>query len=297
MIFKKLQILFFLIIIFSLDIKSQDINEFYFETNRARKLGNAGKLDSAITVYENAFKKVNYVFNSYLRDIKELAELNNDEERVKKYTQQIKKQENGTNPRLRAIIDSLIIVDQQVRTGKLARKARYAQKCDCLPKCNKQSRRYKKSKKASDNWAKIDSLNTYYLLSLFNKYGFIGEELVGEEGFVHVSSMLLHYDQDTNNTVLEPILNKAYREGRIEPYELAMILDRHLGGKYTIQKYWCWPYIGKEKLQFTEEDIPEIIKLRESIGLYDLDIKQERAKFSIYTIFYGRLWVLVNTYK
>ena len=94
----------FLLTILSFNIKSQNINEFYFEANTARKLAKEGKIDSAITTYENAFKKVDYVFIRYLERVKELAHLNNDKERVRKYTAQIKKQFEGTNPQLRRTV-------------------------------------------------------------------------------------------------------------------------------------------------------------------------------------------------
>lgn len=290
-------LILFLLFFFALQIKAQNINEFYFEANTARKLANAGKIDSAIATYENAFKKVDYVFITYLEKVKRLAELNNDTIRVEKYTRQIIEQSKGTNPKLKAIIDSLIIVDQKVRTGKSSRKSRYYAKCIYKKRnCNVNSKRYKESKKWYDNWEKTDSLNTDYLLKLFKQYGFIGEELVGVDRYIDVWVILLHYDRDTNNTVLEPILEKAREEGKILPDEMAMIIDRHLGNKYTIQKYWTWPCIEKEKLQFTEADIPKIIKLRESIGIYDLWVKQEVYK-GIYTLLYGKMWKLVNYYK
>ena len=277
-----------LLLTLSIEVKTQNINEFYFEVNMARKLARDGKTDSAIASYENAFKKVDYVQITYLKKVLNLAKLNEDEARINKYTQQIKKQTKGTSPKLMAIVDSLIIVDQKVRTGKSARKSRYAAKCDYKNKGNRVSKRYKKSKKAMENWLKTDSLNTHYLLTLFKKHGFFGEELVGRKRYVEVIVMLYHYDQDTNNTILEPVLEKARKQGRIGLSDYAEILDRHLGGKYTIQKYWMWPYVGKEKLQFSEADIPKIIKLRESIGVYDLGLRQEKIK-------YGN-WRLINYY-
>ena len=278
-----------LLVTLSIEIKAQDINEFYYEVNTARKLALDGKTDSAITTYENAFKKVDYVQITYLKKVLNLAKLNEDEVRIEKYTQQTKKQAEGTNPKLMAIVDSLIIVDQKIRTGKSARKSRYAAKCDYKKKGNAASKRYKKSKISLDNWMKTDSTNTHCLLEIFKQHGFLGEELVGRTRYVEVIVMLYHYDQDTNNAILEPVLEKARKEGRIGLFDYAEILDRHLGGKYTIQKYWMWPYVGKEKLQFSEADIPQIIKLRESVGVYDLGLRQEKIR-------HGN-WRLLNYYK
>lgn len=292
------QILIVLLLFFlTQQIKSQNINEFYFEANTARKLANAGKIDSAIATYENSFRKVDYVFIRYLKRVKRLAELSNDEERVRKYTQQIKKQSKGTNPKLKAIIDSLNILDQEIRKGKSYRKSRYYAKCIYKKRnCNVTSKKYIESKKWFDNWENIDSLNTHFLLNLFTQYGFIGEELLGVQSYPNLFAILLHYDRDTTNAVLEPILEKARKEGEIEPYDMGMILDRHLGDKYTIQKYWLWPCIEKDRLQFTEADIPKIIKLRESIGIYDLYLKQEEYK-GIYRLISKDRWRLINYYK
>ena len=282
-------VVIFLLIIFALNIKAQNINGFYFEINTGRDFVQDGKIDSAITTYENAFKRVNYVQIIYLKRILNLAKLNEDEERIKKYSQQIEKQSVGTNLQLKAIIDSLIVVDQKVRTGKSAQKARYASKCDYYQNCNKESKRYKKSKIAFDNWRKTDSLNTHYLLTLFKKHGYFGEELVGTSRATKVFTMLLHYDADTNNTILGPVLEKARREGKIGLMRFAMIQDRHLGGEYTIQKYWFWPYLGKKKLQFSEADIPQIMKLRESVGIYGSTLRQEEYKKGH--------WKLISDYK
>jgi hypothetical protein len=293
---KQVSVVFILFILSSC-IKSQNINDFYFEANIARKLSKDGKTDSAITVYENAFKRIDYVHISYLKKLLSLAKLNEDEARIKKYSQQIKNQSEGTNPKLKDIIDSLIIVDQKVRKGNSYRKSRFAAKCDYKKKCNKESNRYKKSKIALNNWMDTDSLNTHFLLNLFNQYGFLGEEIVGSERASLVFVMLLHYDQDTNNIVLEPILEKARKKGKIELFRYAMILDRHLGGKYTIQKFWIWPYVGKAKLEFSEDDIPGIIQLRESIGIYDLGLRQEEQIQGFNKLIRKKLWRLINYYK
>jgi hypothetical protein len=202
---------------------------------------------------------------------------------------------NGNNEFLNRKIDSILKVDQSIRKGKSARNSRYAAKFHYKGKGNNTSRRYRKSKIALDKWKKTDSLNTFFLLKLFDKYGFLGEELVGYKNYNSVITILLHFDFDTTNKILEPYLEIARKEGKIQLNHFAIIQDRHLGGKYNIQKYWMWGYVDKEKLKFSESDIPNIIKLRESIGIYDLKIKQVPYK-GIYSIFSGPLWELKNYY-
>ena len=227
-----------LVVFFIFQIKAQNLNKYYFELNVAYNLAKAGKVDSAIATYEDAFRKLDYVQIRYLQKVLELAKLKKDKARIKKYSQQIKKQNRGTNPYLIAIIDSLIKEDQKVRKGKFYRKSKYMWKCDKDPNCNKQSEKYIDSKKYNNNWKRIDSSNVYFLLNLFKRYGFIGEEQVGFYKYGDVIKILTHFDYDTNNAVLEPVLRKALNEGKIWPIHFTQILDRHLGGKYTIQKYW-----------------------------------------------------------
>ena len=274
-----------LVVFFIFQIKAQNLNKYYFEFNVAYNLAKAGKVDSAIATYEDAFRKLDYVQIRYLQKVLELAKLKKDKARIKKYSQQIKKQNRGTNPYLIAIIDSLIKEDQKVRKGKFYRKSKYMWKCDKDPNCNKQSEKYIDSKKYNNNWKRIDSSNVYFLLNLFKRYGFIGEEQVGLYKYGDVITILIHFDRDTSNTILEPILRKALKEGEIYPIDFTAILDRHLGGKYTIQKYWTWPDLNKKKYPFTEADIPKIIKLRESVGIYGSSLRQEKR---------GKYWIIRN---
>ena len=130
---------------------------------------------------------------------------------------------------------------------------------------------------------------------IFEKHGFIGEELVGFWGYNMVIVILLHFDADTSNTVLEPVLTKALNEGKIRPIDFAQILDRHLSGDYTKQKYWLWPDANKEKYAFTENEIPQILKLRESIGIYGSTLKLEKNWLLI--IIYILIQKLVLVYK
>ena len=125
-------------------------------------------------------------------------------------------------------------------------------------------------------------------MKLIDKYGYLGEELIGKHSFeVHI--MLLHFDSDTNNRILLPILNKALEDGLIIPNEYALILDRHSFFQNNNQKYWMWPCSSKiKKLPFSESDLPKIKKNRQSIGVYGSEFWQEKK---------SSYWVLNNTYN
>jgi len=284
--YRKLsKILIVLSIIATTHLNAQNINSFYYEISIADNLAKSGEVDKAIITYENAFKMVDYVRIRYLNKVLKLAKENNDVERVLNYSERIKNQQKGNNPQLIAVIDSLIQEDQKVRTNRSSKRWRYMAKCDANPNCSKSSKKYIKSKLAADNWKRTDSLNIYTLLNLFEQHGFIGEELVGPEKAGSVLILLLHFDTDTDNSVLEPVLKRALNEGKIEPIWYTMILDRHLGGDLAKQIYWTWPDSSKERYPFTEDDIPEILKMRESVGIFNSVLKLERR---------GRYWIIVN---
>lgn len=275
-------IIFFFI---SSTLIAQNNIEFYSLINDATNLAKNGKLDSAIITYEDAFILKKYVHTSYLQKVLKLSKEKKDEVRVRKYTSQINTQLKGTKLELIPIIDSLLREDQRIRSNKHYKASKYYWKClnDC--NCNKQSKKYLKSTFLRNEWIDTDKSNASYLLKLIDEYGYLGEELIGKrssETFV----MLLHYDVDTNNIVLSPILDKALEEGSILPKEYAMILDRHSFFINNTQTYWMWPCSSKgDKLPFKETEILEILERRESIGIFDSKFWQENKR---------EYWILRN---
>ncbi|PCI96531.1 MAG: hypothetical protein COB15_09775 [Flavobacteriales bacterium] len=286
-LYKQILILFCLFL--SVNIKGQFIDGFYGQINLAIELTNENKIDSAIIIYESAFDKINYVHTKFLEKVVKLAKLNKDQERVSRYEKQIKKQIKGTNPELIKILDSLDVEDQKVRSEKFSRAYSYYLKCNKDVSCYKKSKKYIRSKLLVDRWSKVDSLNIYHLLNLFKEYGFIGEELVGSKSSHNVILLLIHFDKDTNNSVLEPILKKAINEGKVLPLHAAQFIDRHLFNHNGTQKYWTWNWNSKgKKFPFSESDLPKIIELRESIGIYGSELWQEKK---------GEYWVIRNKYN
>jgi len=283
---KFMSVMFLLILNVSVD--AQYLTEFYTQINIASKLTETGKIDEAISSYENAFGKVEYVHTKYLDKVLKLAKLNEDKERVNFYKKRIKKQRKGTDDQLIAKVDSLFIEDQKLRTRKYWKAYNYCSECLEDNNCNKNSKKYLRSKKLKDEFLKKDFSNVQSLLALFEQHGYIGEKLIGANSY-KVVVILLHYDNDFNNEKLEPVLEKALLEGKILPIYFAQIQDRHLYTHDESQKYWTWPCASKsKKLAFSESDIPQILKQRERIGIYDSNITQIRKR---------RYWLLKNEYN
>jgi len=251
---------------------AQDQSSFYSQINLANNLEKDGNIDSAIVVYEGAFTKVDYVQTHYLKKVLNLAVLKKDEDKITEYEQQINAQLKGKNPKLVGIIDSLFNEDQKVRGRKYSKALAYIKMKGEHP-C-KNSKKYIKSINLYRDWGKTDSSNVYCLLSLIEEVGFIGEELVGSR-WHKVNILFLHFDRDTSNLLLEPILTNAVQNGEMLPLHATRILDRHLFTHTGTQKYWTWNVSQKgESLPFSDIDIPEILMLRENIGIYGSKLTQ-----------------------
>jgi len=133
------------------------------------------------------------------------------------------------------------------------------------------SSKFLKAKKAKEEWSRTDSLNIQILLSMFEEYGFLDESKIGSERYKTVFLLLLHFDKDTSNTVLQPILDKALANGQITPSHYALILDRHLYACKLPQKYYAWPMLRSDP-KLSIEEIKQINNLREDIGIYSNEI-------------------------
>ncbi len=126
-----------------------------------------------------------------------------------------------------AQIDSLAIVDQEIRSDKYSRlfKEYFKYKNDST--LNKEDLIYKKSKIFMDRWTAVDSSNIYYLLNLIKNFGFPSESKVGFESHDNACVLFLHFDSDTLNKTLQPILDSALKQKEISPGFYSWIIDRH----------------------------------------------------------------------
>lgn len=281
------KVVFTFSLLISFNLYSQNYNNYYSQLSKANTLTKQNKIDSAIIVYESAFKEINYVHTRFLKRVLRLAKTQKDEKRIVTYSNRITKQLKGTSQKLVAIIDSLLIGDQVFRDNRHYRAKRYYTKCNSDSSCLKTSKKFQKAKLLNNEWDVKDKSNIQFLLKLIDEYGYLGEELIGSRANKFYI-MLLHFDADTNNAILLPILNKALNNGTILPVEYAHILDRHTYHQNGIRKYWIWPCTNKgNKLPFTDADVSSIIKNRESIGIYDSKVWQQYKR---------GYWILKNEY-
>ena len=257
-----------ILIILSLEtLNAQDYKNFYYEVYLGDKLSHQESYSDALTQYEAASKKVDFVSTLYLQKFLKVAKKAKNETLEKKYESQIGRQKKcpAAYAHVAAKLDSLLYEDQRVRTKKQRLVRYYWKHVDNVAVQN--TRKFKKAKAVRMDWKRTDSLNILILLSMFEEHGYLGEDKVGSEKNGIVEMLLLHFDKYTSNVVLEPILDKALVNGQITPHWYALILDRHLYACKLPQKYYAWPMLRSDP-GLSKEEITKVVELREEVGMY-----------------------------
>jgi hypothetical protein len=285
----------FIFTLIPITVKAQDYTDYYYKLHQADLVAKSGALDSALAMYEDAFKDVDYVLSRILlKKAIPLAKAAKDKTLVKKYKNLYNSQEKcpQENIYILQLLDSIMALDQKVRAPKYLNAQQYVFKYKDDSAINK-TEKFLESKRLYDHSAFVDSSNIVYLLDLINKYGFIGEEMLGLNNYSMTTAIiLLHYDKDTNNVDLGPILKKALLEFKISPLSYALIIDRHLYYVSKCQRYWTWFMLGADSRnsdpELSAQEINEIIRLREGIGLWGTQYKIGN---------YRGVWMLNNLSK
>lgn len=158
-----------------------------------------------------------------------------------KLVQALAKSRQLINQRLSSTIDSLYQEDQRIRLTKVDQ----------------------------EEFQRVDSLNFIKLRQEIERYGFPDERLVGEESAKNAFFVILHFDEDKGNKIMEPILKEALYSGKISPENYAWIVDRRLNwGEGKEPMYYHLP--TKAFFDLTAEQKIEIDKRRYEIGLKPL---------------------------
>ncbi len=256
---------------------SQDYKIFYYEVYQADRLANQGNYSEALLRYEAASQKVNFVQTSYLKKFLKAAKKAENKPLQKKYESLIERQKKtpAEYAHLGPKLDSLYAADQGVRKKQQRLINYYWKNID--NKSVRNSSKFLKGKKAQEEWSRTDSLNQQILLSMFEAHGFLDESKIGYERYRSIFILLLHFDTDTNNSLLQPIFDKALAKGQINPYTYALILDRHLNSNNLPQNYYAWPDLRSDP-KLSEEEIKQINNLREDIGMYHDEIIIEETR-------------------
>ncbi len=261
-----------LFLLCSLNLQGQNIFDYYYQIYQADRLAEEGKIDSAILHCEMTFKQQDYTQPFLIYKVLRWSKRINDKDRVKHYKQVYKDIAKlpPENKRLLHIVDSILEVDQKTISSKTVKAWNLYKNCLARGTCDTTSRKFRKAKLLSEKVKDINSANVDAILALIEKYGFMGDEMLGVKGSFHFLVPLLHFDSDSNSRVLEPILREALLKNQIAPIVYTTLIDRHNMHTTGRQKFWTSPYrnFGDCKPHLSAEEIEEVMKLRESVGIY-----------------------------
>lgn len=267
--------------------QKQDYSLFYKRIQTGDSLFKNDLIDSAMLVYKEALADYKIVHSRILERASYISKKAKNKELKKECDNRIKSLKIGTNKDIQEQIEALIKKDQEVRTGSNARLTRWYYENCIKNNCDSLSTKAIKGKKAYEYWQDVDSTNINILIDLFNQHGFLGESILGSKYYPYIFGLLLHFDSDSNNLILEPYLNEALNQGKLLPKHYAYIIDRHLWVNHENQKYWTWPLASKSKPQITEEDIKIALKNREDIYLFGTKLYLEQK---------GNFWIIRNQF-
>jgi len=132
------------------------------------------------------------------------------------------------------------------------------------------------SKEMKNHWKIIiekDSLNLINIKSILDTYGWLGAEVIGEQGNTTLFLVIQHSDQTTQEKYL-PIMRDAVKNGRAQASALALLEDRVALGRGKRQLYGS--QIGRDQetqLFYVRplEDPDNVDTRRADVGLEPLE--------------------------
>jgi hypothetical protein len=218
--------------------------------------------DSSFFHLDRIATKANYANYGHITTDPDLNSLHNDN-RWKPLLEKIKqnkdKAEANLNKPLVAILDSIYVEDQM-----------YRQQIDGIEK------KYGwESKEMKDHWKIInqkDSINLIKVKSIFDKYGWLGADVVGVQGNSTLFLVIQHSDQATQEKYL-PMMREAVKNGKAQGSSLALLEDRVALGQGKRQIYGS--QIGRDpetQIYYVSplEDPDNVDKRRAEVGLRSL---------------------------
>jgi hypothetical protein len=162
-------------------------------------------------------------------------------------------------------LDSVLINDQKYRL-----------QMDSVEKANKNDP--VKMSPFYKSWHDADSANLVIVTSIIDKYGWLGPDVLGDEGSSTLFLVIQHSDLKTQEKYL-PLMKEAVKKGDAVPAELALLIDRVEMRNGRPQIY------GSQLIRDNESDghkfyqimdEKNVNKRREEVGLQPLE---EYAKY------------------
>ncbi len=144
------------------------------------------------------------------------------------------------------------------------------------------------SKIVRETWDKInqiDSLNLVQVMTIIDKYGWLGSDIVGKNGNLALFFVIQHSPVDTQEKYL-PIMQKAVKNGNANGSEFALLVDR-------VEMFRRRPQIYGSQIQMIDNkytiypiiDEINVNKRRAEVGLQPLEeyVKHWKIEYKLPT--------------
>jgi hypothetical protein len=175
------------------------------------------------------------------------------------FGQNQKSPENSLNKELVAILDTIQQDDQKYRIEEQELEKKYAWE----------------SKEMQDIWKIInakDSINLIKVEKILNEYGWLGSDIVGEEGNSTLFLVIQHSNTQTQLKYL-PMFREAVKDGKAKSSDLALMEDRVLLAQGQKQIYGSQIGIDMKTNEYLLSpmiDPDNVDKRRAEVGLMPL---------------------------
>jgi hypothetical protein len=222
----------------------------------------SGVADSAFFQLNIIVTKTNYKYYDHIIIDEDLNSLHNDirwQPLINQVKQNKEKAEANLNKPIVAILDSIFVDDQKYRLQIDGIEKKYGSQ----------------SKELIDHWKFInvrDSINLIKIKNILDKYGWLGEDEIGEQGNTTLFLVIQHSDINTQDKYL-PMMREAVKSGKAQASSLALLEDRvafrhgnrqiygsQIGQDLATNSYYVLPL----------EDPDNVDKRRSEVGLEPL---------------------------
>ncbi len=162
----------------------------------------------------------------------------------------------------RALIQQLAKIDELDQ--------RYRNQIDHIQE--KFGRQSKELKALFDNMDLADSINLVQVVSILEKYGWLGAKEIGAQANTTLFMVIQHADQATQEKYL-PMLRDAVKNGKAKASSLALMEDRVALKQGRMQYYGSqviWSSINNKHVVLPLDDPDNVDKRRAAVGLQPL---------------------------
>ncbi|TAE73322.1 MAG: hypothetical protein EAZ85_07345 [Bacteroidetes bacterium] len=277
------------------------ITDYYPFTNKAEIYITKGEFENALEMYQKAFKNNTIGFSNDYENALHCA-LKIDKINIAlEYAKQIATKGFDLNhfkkyKCFEKLINSKEWIDFEKNYDKYYLKNANKFLIDTLTKMANLDQEYRIKNYPVEEVQKIDSTNISNLISIFKKYGYPSEDIIGNQ---HLFSVILRHHYKTNNLrnrpFLDSLLFEAIKDGKVHNENVVMNLTRQIENS-TWDKYRHNKFIIIQKVDtlvfkifYSDNYIKEVDKIRAKIGLCNTKELEQKLLFYYNDILYKKI--------